>query len=147
MSWDHPRSRGKDNFSNIPTSTALGSPPLTRERQIVSAEWQAVDRITPAHAGKTIALSISPFNQKDHPRSRGKDRFSTPDSPAVEGSPPLTRERRGVRRAILNNGRITPAHAGKTKKITGAHADEQDHPRSRGKDSKRSLYSSHYCRL
>ena len=85
----------------------------------------------------------------------------------MRGSPPLTRERPIIYRKTLVKEGITPAHAGKTPCLGMVPMPMGDHPRSRGKDlwlhmtilkkvgsppltrerRKRSLYSSHYCRL
>ena len=111
---DHPRSRGKDRFNNDPLELLEGSPPLTRERLI--EENVPLDRvgITPAHAGKTTRWGKYAHQERDHPRSRGKD-FRAYNMIYNEwGSPPLTRERQisMANKKILV--RITPAHAGKT---------------------------------
>ena len=72
-SWDHPRSRGKDNALYLTVIRALGSPPLTRERQVMRVNDIDNEGITPAHAGKTPASEEPAFFMEDHPRSRGKD--------------------------------------------------------------------------
>ena len=52
---------------------AIGSPPLTRERQLPEDSELFVAGITPAHAGKTGSrVGVGDF-MGDHPRSRGKD--------------------------------------------------------------------------
>ena len=112
--WDHPRSRGKDQIRSTCRLCGLGSPPLTRERRVRSRCIQTSVGITPGHAGKTAYLPFLSKSAEDHPRLRGKDRFSTPDSPAVEGSPPLARERLLQVKNPRSLWRITPACAGKT---------------------------------
>ena len=97
----------------------IGSPPLTRERQIASYQLCAADGITPAHAGKTwLALNIV-VRPRDHPRSRGKDVIYIALIFKVLGSPPLTRER--------------------LRKFLSVRLEVGDHPRSRGKDKHRTL--------
>ena len=49
--------------------------------------------ITPAYAGKTKALPVAIPMTRDHPRLRGKDKYSPCGRLSVVGSPPLTRER------------------------------------------------------
>ena len=70
--------------------------------------------ITPARAGKTHVKA--PFIQKiwDHPRSCGKDFFTTVSIASVMGSPPLVRERLKDLVHVGSFYRITPARAGKT---------------------------------
>ena len=61
--------------------------------------------------------------------------MDTHNKPMIpQGSPPLARERRGISRRVLNNGRITPACAGKTVEFGVSMTQQQDHPRLRGKD-------------
>ena len=50
---DHPRSCGKDSSSATAIASAMGSPPLVRERHGRWRESMNVARITPARAGKT----------------------------------------------------------------------------------------------
>ena len=58
---DHPRSCGKDVPSGISGIVIPGSPPLVRERQLMSC-WSGVTAgITPARAGKTQLISSCPF--------------------------------------------------------------------------------------
>ena len=51
---DHPRSRGKDIKRATVTTVTKGSPPLTRERQVMRVNDIDNKGITPAHAGKTV---------------------------------------------------------------------------------------------
>ena len=52
-------------------TVAEGSPPLTRVLHAVLAAAEAVQGITPAHAGITWNTSYEITNPQDHPRSRG----------------------------------------------------------------------------
>ena len=91
-------------------------------------------RITTAYAGKTSETINQIWRNGDHPRLRGKDlsiRFSSLNH---SGSPPLTRERPQSAQALASLARITPAYAGKTRKIRRDLRRERDHPRLRGKD-------------
>ena len=93
-----------------------------------------IQRITPAHAGKTIRSRPSCPRLEDHPRSRGENRPLCLSSSASQGSPPLTRGKRCCSSFQLPDLRITPAHAGKTG-TPSAHAfGSADHPRSRGEN-------------
>ena len=71
---------------------------------------------------------------QDHPRLRGKDLYVWDISPVFLGSPPLARERLQPERRIQNEGRITPACAGKTSPRFLLIISFKDHPRLRGKD-------------
>ena len=70
---DHPRIRGKDFSSDSSGTCNSGSPPHTRERLHYKKLAGANKRITPAYAGKTMALVPYQSYKKDHPRIRGKD--------------------------------------------------------------------------
>ena len=89
-------------------------------------------RITPAHAGTTKTSLESNDNRQDHPRSRGDHTASLKRTPAMSGSPPLTRGPPLQIIRILPNYGITPAHAGTTNTRLCILSLAQDHPRSRG---------------
>ena len=56
LTWDHPRMRGEDTATTSTPSPNAGSPPHARGRRCESFVRQALDRITPACAGKTQRL-------------------------------------------------------------------------------------------
>ena len=124
----------------------LGSPPHTRERRlsfifffllfgITPAYAGKTYQFTPAYAGKTNYAQLNNTQYRDHPRIRGKDRYSRRCRGAWKGSPPHTRERRvGFEAGALSLG-ITPAYAGKTNVIPAMCFLFRDHPRIRGKDT------------
>ena len=95
--------------------------------------------ITPARAGKTNNRFQLPRISWDHPRSRGKDHVGDAMDDIIAGSPPLARERLIVPTVLSVHPGITPARAGKTGSAARFCISPGDHPRSRGKDSKRSL--------
>ena len=131
---DHPRSRGKDGNLRINQMEDLGAPPLTRERLSACISVTLFVRITPAGAGKTFQLRRRKILAWEHPRLRGKDKFNNNPLELLEGSPPLTRERRSVAPVKSSLSRITPAYAGKTICLRRPIAVLWDHPRLRGKD-------------
>ena len=95
-------------------------------------------RITPARAGRTHRPLRRSNPSWDHPRSRGKD---LPPSNCLllrSGSPPLAREGPLTSFTAPLLSRITPARAGRTSLTSSEASSFQDHPRSRGKDIKRS---------
>ena len=51
-----------------------------------------------------------------------------------EGSSPLTRGKRALRAIQGLQGRLIPAHAGKTLFLDGDHERREAHPRSRGEN-------------
>ena len=131
---DHPRSCGKDKRQLFMHYLPLGSPPLVRERHKTVHLFSRSFRITPARAGKTHQSVKEYKNVRDHPRSCGKDPLFVKKFSFTPGSPPLVRERLIHSRKRKRFMRITPARAGKTKRIAGSNHRSRDHPRSCGKD-------------
>ena len=74
--------------------------------------------ITPARAGKTSCAGCFMIVCRDHPRSCRKDDVPMVDASIPLGSPPLVRERPGRRLHTGPEIGITPAHAGKTERLT-----------------------------
>ena len=112
---DHPRSCGKDPNNPRFLLFRPGSPPLVRERQLMSC-WSGVTAgITPARAGKTFCYNIIKIRSRDHPRSCGKDVNQICKIFDRSGSPPLVRERHRSPHLIATMMGITPARAGKTR--------------------------------
>ena len=105
-----------------------------RERLTAAVDAFAVGGITPARAGKTSSSLRDSLNNRDHPRSCGKDCPRGPVLQRQPGSPPLVRERLADASPYVAVFRITPARAGKTNKGTPGRWVRRDHPRSCGKD-------------
>ena len=85
---------------------ALGSPPCVRGKDLVAVSLFALDRITPAYAGKSVLLVHILDRPWDHPRVCGeKMNFLK-----------LSQTMRGKVLAVAGGmaiPRITPAYAGK----------------------------------
>ena len=111
---DHPRSCGKDTGLMPWPCFTEGSPPLVRERHSRHVHGRLNDRITPARAGKTPSQYQTAHDNKDHPRSCGKDMLPAMLLPPCVGSPPLVRERPSSTCVLIASAGITPARAGKT---------------------------------
>ena len=82
---------------------------------------QNADRITPAHAGKSNVNRFSTEKLKDHPRTRGEKLFFANCQRLSVGSPPHTRGKAFVIFFPSLRGRITPAHAGKSRPLRLRH--------------------------
>ena len=110
----HPRSRGENRWAlawNVPVT---GSSPLTRGKPARNLFGDALDRLIPAHAGKTDAFPRAYLCPGAHPRSRGENSGVVQISLPSAGSSPLTRGKRpSVTPQEASRGLI-PAHAGKT---------------------------------
>ena len=129
---DHPRSRGDHIRSVFSSSVSSGSPPLTRGPLKIDGIKGDAYGITPAHAGTTPSSSHTERSCSDHPRSRGDHSTVMRKSRVVLGSPPLTRGPPRSNISSNGNSRITPAHAGTTRKVNVSQSWKRDHPRSRG---------------
>ena len=94
ISWDHPRMRGEDCRIERPFWGRFG--------------------ITPACAGKTAVLGHTLLIPRDHPRMRGEDAVLAEERSSYAGSPPHARGRPAAEGKLVDDGRTTPACAGKT---------------------------------
>ena len=74
-------------------------------------------RITPACAGKTTQSCVGQLIYQDHPRMRGEDLKTVGSFLWKTGSPPHARGRLVEGLLHLNGRGITPACAGKTRRI------------------------------
>ena len=111
---DHPRSRGEKVARKSDVDRPMGSPPLTRGKEIGMQGIQQSRGITPAHAGKRTARTTPRPASGDHPRSRGEKRKSDRLTTTTWESPPLTRGKGPSAQYALRMEGITPAHAGKS---------------------------------
>ena len=130
----HPRSRG-ENLARLDSGIGeLGSSPLTRGKRA----WQCIPSpqpgLIPAHAGKTLLRSYPARTTAAHPRSRGENSEFSSLVLQNFGSSPLTRGKRPLRRVQGLQGRLIPAHAGKTRAQSLGCYDNEAHPRSRGEN-------------
>ena len=94
-------------------------------------------RITPAHAGKTALKAITHGRMADHPRACGENHLCMDGSDFYSGSPPRMRGKPPSSAGTERKGRITPAHAGKTRARASPHWYRSDHPRACGENSPR----------
>ena len=117
---------------NLVLVRPLGSPPRMRGKAAKSEDAAAIDRITPACAGKSHVLPRSAQVQWDHPRVCGEKKKAEEMGATTKGSPPRVRGK-----AFHPVGRdvgvgITPAYAGKRIKLRKRHSICGDHPRMCG---------------
>ena len=137
-SWAHPRSRGENASIDAKAAELGGSSPLTRGKRGLGGVPGVVDRLIPAHAGKTARPCARLIRWRAHPRSRGENIQTSSQTVKTSGSSPLTREKR---RAGCIDGlvqRLIPAHAGKTDAARPERERAGAHPRSRGENTRAS---------
>ena len=112
-SWDHPRACGEKLMQAGCLNHCEGSPPRMRGKALHLNSYLIRQRITPAHAGKSITAYLNCSLKGDHPRACG-EKPHTFDFAFVEtGSPPRMRGKAGKTLSAVQYVRITPAHAGK----------------------------------
>ena len=130
----HPRSRGENPPRGHREEHDRGSSPLTRGKHGAVVDADLVDRLIPAHAGKTRATPASRATCWAHPRSRGENRLVLSQFPSCWGSSPLTRGKLRHASPAVAGHRLIPAHAGKTSCPDIRRGATWAHPRSRGEN-------------
>ena len=94
----HPRSRGENAPLIFAVMRFSGSSPLTRGKLCVERCMALVNRLIPAHAGKTPTCARYAGPSEAHPRSRGENESPRIKGQKLGGSSPLTR---GKHRPLL----------------------------------------------
>ena len=131
----HPRSRG-ENLHLVGTRLEDGgSSPLTRGKHRPLTASKPMQRLIPAHAGKTDVHVGSGWWHGAHPRSRGENSRSSLTSSPGRGSSPLTRGKPSTPDAPRVRVGLIPAHAGKTPNTRPSTHSTRAHPRSRGENA------------
>ena len=110
----HPRSRGENDLIRVAGYLSVGSSPLTRGKQVVTAYNTRTGGLIPAHAGKTALDFNANHTLGAHPRSRGENIQTCVQVAADLGSSPLTRGKQLNGLTYQPADRLIPAHAGKT---------------------------------
>ena len=129
---DHPRACGEKKKNLKIWANCEGSPPRMRGKGHLGAAACARAGITPAHAGKSPPDSCLAWCAGDHPRACGEKTFHRFFLPFAEGSPPRMRGKAISNSHRMAHIRITPAHAGKSTKLTCNLERTKDHPRACG---------------
>ena len=112
---DHPRGCGENLTVCRVITFRPGSPPRMRGKRVSRNIATAIIGITPADAGKTGACCRYRTAKQDHPRGCGENRHSVSCGFLEVGSPPRMRGKHCDAAGCLDDCRITPADAGKTK--------------------------------
>ena len=119
---DHPRLRGEKHTRGFSYLYGTGSPPLTRGKGADLRQVLLRPGITPAYAGKRPFSASRCRGFWDHPRLRGEKALRRRRFHPGAGSPPLTRGKAQGRDTVCKTLRITPAYAGKRRKLRENHA-------------------------
>ena len=126
--------RGEDSAALCAMAAIAGSPPHARGRLDTVLQCGGSRGITPACAGKTSAFFLPRSEASDHPRMRGEDLPSPIQTALGLGSPPHARGRPRLKLRSVSSTGITPACAGKTRRLCAPWRRSPDHPRMRGED-------------
>ena len=113
-------------------NSMVGSSPLARGLLLTGLKSGQEDRIIPARAGFTLALTLTLWLSWDHPRSRGVYHPNKSPTPLLSGSSPLARGLPRPPMSRCSSGGIIPARAGFTTCVRWCRSHGWDHPRSRG---------------
>ena len=105
-----------------------------RGKPQAKAYMSAPLRITPADAGKTLFIVCRHRHGEDHPRGCGENVLYGFLCAFLQGSPPRMRGKRPDKAQYRREDRITPADAGKTRRLTPAFFANLDHPRGCGEN-------------
>ena len=90
------------------------------------------NRITPAHAGKSLSDPRPSRSCRDHPRACGEKTYSAENVSFNQGSPPRMRGKVACKVKPVCYKGITPAHAGKRTTPISRVWSVWDHPRACG---------------
>ena len=127
--WDHPRVCGEKCIPLTRGHGRQGSPPRMRGKvQLGEIDLQDI-WITPAYAGKSGPCPDRVPPAGNHPRVCGEKAYSLVINGSEWGSPPRMRGKGTKRCSSRRGGRITPAYAGKSKRIAPSSVLFGDHPR------------------
>ncbi len=105
-----------------------------RGKQSLCRRFSAVNRITPAGAGKTHYWLCVCLVGWDHPRRCGENQHAVAFFAVERGSPPQVRGKRRDGTLLPASTGITPAGAGKTNSLIGCSLPSEDHPRRCGEN-------------
>ena len=128
---------GKSPPCAVARCSVCGSPPRGRGKAPPCRVRPVGRGITPAWAGKRQLQHVRHPQPRDHPRVGGEKRPSSLGRRVLRGSPP--RGRGKDRDVVLTTVhiRITPAWAGKSRKILAQSVHGGDHPRVGGEKTKK----------
>ncbi len=131
----HPRVGGADATLMAAISCGSGSPPRRRGGRWRCPSSEGGCRLTPASAGRTVAVSVIGGWLPAHPRVGGADLRPWHFKGPLCGSPPPRRGGPGDIGALRATVRLTPASAGRTAWRFDALCVSAAHPRVGGTDA------------
>ena len=140
---DHPRVCGEKLKIPCWIAPKVGSPPRMRGKAQQSVSTIQQVGITPAYAGKSLRCGLVFCSRWDHPRVCGEKGLTFHQMLRPTGSPPRMRGKDFSHLDDIGQDRITPAYAGKSRKMLSASCHGWDHPRVCGE--KRIAFCVGFC--
>ena len=129
---DQPRTCGEYRMRCQPSRRRWGSAPHMRGIPAFLLRQNAGRRISPAHAGNTLCSGAEVLSYADQPRTCGEYCGPSTAMPSSAGSAPHMRGIRPRRKPQLPPRRISPAHAGNTRRHGANPRRGSDQPRTCG---------------
>ena len=126
---DHPRVCGEKRLICLAVLWLCGSPPRVRGKGSGDGKAVHAPGITPACAGKRKIQRSGCIASQDHPRVCGEKRFLNRGESIQGGSPPRVRGKGVITICCVIHYGITPACAGKSKRLASCAQSAEDHPR------------------
>ena len=90
----HPRACGENFHPVLWSRSGVGSSPRMRGKHQIYAHCEAINRLIPAHAGKTYSRLLRPKKNRAHPRACGENELFSPVKLRALGSSPRMRGKR-----------------------------------------------------
>ena len=115
-SGKHPRVCGEDPLYQTASGAVAETPPRMRGRPAADAHDDALERNTPAYAGKTLRTMARTAAGEKHPRVCGEDNVRPEDLERMLETPPRMRGRPVICYSDVDVRGNTPAYAGKTRR-------------------------------
>ena len=130
----HPRACGENGCCAILVKHLRGSSPRMRGKRAHEFHGRRALGLIPAHAGKTMARAVSVCPLWAHPRACGENLGKMFFQIAASGSSPRMRGKRLHLLLADREGRLIPAHAGKTLTSCIMLSIASAHPRACGEN-------------
>ena len=130
----HPRACGENRGFLSSYCWALGSSPRMRGKHVVELLRTEIERLIPAHAGKTSGPHGEVIKVGAHPRACGENIAQVAFATSHAGSSPRMRGKPCRARHDHCQSGLIPAHAGKTRAHTRNRLPVRAHPRACGEN-------------
>ena len=130
----HPRTGGENSTSRIRRFPITGSSPHGRGKRNCSRGRRQRERLIPARAGKTTTVTANGADFEAHPRTGGENEGVGIWSPENTGSSPHGRGKLAGVGTRIEQRRLIPARAGKTRLTRSWACSLTAHPRTGGEN-------------